>query len=137
MLADPFIAPKLSSGTSWANFTLLPSVGNSIVRENLVATAGNPRDLTISHQLVGKKGGNKRNRRAMRLSLNSLVDGIEDTSKVASFTLVADVPETGITDAQIAQLRIQFVGILLGSSGDVADNGDETVFFDRFLAGEG
>ena len=137
MLPDPFNAPvDVPSGAAvTAPFTLTSMAANSTVRVNTTANAGEPKVLKVSHQVVGKNSA-ARDRHLVRLESYVVEDSVEQMDKPISFYAVFDVPQAGVTSAQLAGMFEQFIGLLRGGSGDVAYDGDATVLFDRVIGGE-
>lgn len=137
MYADPYSAFEItpSGGEVSNDFTITSLQANSTVRRYFGATDGEPTVLKMSHSVVGS-GASKRDRHLVRLESYVVVDEVEDLSKPISIYAVADIPQAGVTSAQLTALWAQFVGLLLGSSGSVAYNNDQSEFFDRWVQGE-
>lgn len=137
MFSDPIVAATdVDSGVAVTkSFGIINNLGTASDRINFAAAAGDPKLMKISHTNVGK-GVSARKRHLVRLEAYGVVGGVEDTTKVASVYLVADIPDNGITAAQKKQLWQGIVGLIRGSSGNVAYDSDNTIFWDRFLNGE-
>lgn len=137
MYADPYGAFEIvPSGSEVSNnFAVTSTLANATVRKNFSADDGEPKVLKMSHSVVGS-GTTKRDRHLVRLEAYVVEDEVEDVQRPISLYCVADVPQKGVTDAQMSALWTQFVGILLGSSNAVAFDGDQTEFFDRWVNGE-
>jgi len=137
MFADPLPLHNDVSGASPTTeaYTLISLESNASVRQNMTATAGNPKTLKISHATAGK-GAALRNRHLMRMEAYQLTDGVEDPSKPPmAVYVVAEVP-LGITADQRTNFFNRFVGAIRGASGDAANSAVRQTFWDRWLAGE-
>lgn len=137
MLPDPFNGHvDVSGGTPTTKpYTILSMLPNGSVRSYTGAPAGEPKTLKISHSVVGK-GTNARDRHLVRLESYVVEESVEVSSKPISAYMVLDIPRSGVTSTQKADLFKRFVGILRGASGDAANAGDQTNFWDRVMNGE-
>lgn len=137
MLPDPFNAHvDVSGGTPTTKpFTILSTLPNGTVRQYAAAPAGEPKVLKISHSTVGK-GVNMRDRHLVRLESYVVEDTVENPAKPVSAYMVLDIPRVGVTATQKSDLFKRFVGLLRGASGDAANAGDQTNFWDRLWLGE-
>lgn len=138
MLPDPYDAhADVSGGTiSTHPFSLVSLAGNASVRENFALTiAGKPKTLKISHSVVGK-GASARDRHLVRLESYVVEDGVENPAKPIAFYTVLDIPQVGVTATQLSDMFIRYFGMWRGDSGDAANQGDQTEFFDRIVNGE-
>jgi hypothetical protein len=137
MLPDPFdLDTIVASGSAVQQpYTLAALTGQAAVRKDLTASDGEPKVLKISHTTVGK-GASVRDRHLVRLEAYVVEDSVEDQSKPIALYAVADIPRNGVTAAQLSDLWEQFTGLFLGGSGEVTYDGDQTVFFDRWIGGE-
>jgi hypothetical protein len=137
MLPDPYDADLLvpSGSAVQTEFTLVSLAGNSTTRQNVAADDGDPKVLKIAHSVVGK-GASARDRHLVRMESYVVEDSVEDQSKPIALYAVADIPKSGVTAAQLSDLWAQFVGLLFGGSGEATYDGDQTIFFDRWLNGE-
>jgi len=137
MYADPMAANQLvpSGGAVDNDFAITSLLANSTTRRNFSASDGEPKVLKISHSIAGS-GSLKRNRHLVRLESYVVEDSVENPNRPISIYAVADIPQSGVTAAQLTDLWEQFVGLFCGSSGTVAFDSDQTVFFDRWLNGE-
>lgn len=137
MLPDPFTGHSdVAGGTATTYpYTMISMLPNGTVRQNLAADAGEPKTLKISHSVVGK-GTNARDRHLVRLESYVVEDTIENPAKPISVYVVFDFPKSGVTTTQKSDLFKRFVGLLRGASGDAANAGTQSQFWDRILAGE-
>lgn len=137
MLPDPYNAHVDVSavGSTTEEFTVVENSGRNTERVCKGAAQGEPQKLKIQHKTAGK-GDAIRDRHLVRLESYVVEDGSENTAKPIVLYAVADIPRIGPTDTQLTAMFEQFVGLLRGASGDPANEGDQTVFFDRWLLGE-
>lgn len=137
MLPDPFQAKFEAPSTSEVVYpwTLMSMANGSSVRKVTDSTDVAAKIMKISHNTVGK-GATLRNRHLVRLESYVVEDGNDVLTKPIALYAVADIPATGVTDAQMTSMFKQFVALLRGSSGHAANNSSQTFFFDRWLAGE-
>ncbi|DAD50875.1 coat protein [ssRNA phage SRR5467090_9] len=137
MFSDPLVADVnvTSGGAVTKPFTTINYGTRSTDRVYIAAAAGDPRQLKISHEVVGK-GSAARDRHLVSLVAYGVVGGVEVPSTKATVYLVADIPQSGITAAQKTAMFHQFVGLIRGGSGNVAYDGLPADFWDRFLNGE-
>lgn len=137
MFSDPLNADEVvASGVAVSNpFTTVSVNGNSTVRQNFTAAAGEPKVLKISHTKVGT-GASERSRSLARMEAYALDDSGDETSTNCSIYVVLDKPVRGFTPAQLTELFKQFVGMLAGSSLEEAYAFDESAFLQRWSNGE-
>lgn len=137
MFADPYPAhDDIAGGTETTHdYTLLSLESNASNRVNFDAADGEPKVLRISHTPIGK-GTTARVRHLAKFTSFVVEDGLENTGKPIALYAVADIPVSGVTAGQKADLFTQFVGAIRGASGDAANEGDSTEFFDRWVNGE-
>lgn len=137
MLPDPFNADKVvpSGAAVQQPFTQVSLSGGASVRKDLTSDDGGPKVMKLSHNTVGK-GDSIRDRHLVRLEAYVVEDSVEDQSKPIALYAVADIPRNGVTASQLSALWKQFTGLFLGGSGEVAYDGDQTVFFDKWVSGQ-
>lgn len=137
MFADPFNVPYDQSGSAVTEpFTLVSPLANGSVRVNMTADpSATPPTLKISHQVVGK-GSTARDRHLARFETPLVVEDVPNPAIVASVYIVADIPKAGFTADQKEGLWRSIVGLVRGASGDSANEGDATIFWNKFLSGQ-
>lgn len=137
MFSDPIVAAcDVDSGVAVTkSFTIINTQGKATDRINASAAIGEPKVLKMNHTSVGK-GSSARKRHLVSLEAYGVVGGVEDPSLVGKVYLVADIPDTGFTDAAKKLLWQQFVGLVRGASGNVTYDSDVATFWTRFLNGE-
>lgn len=136
MFADPYAVPVDIASASETHPTALVSLtGNASVRIFTDTDAGGPRNLKISHSVVGK-GTSLRNRHLARLESFVVEDTVENRSKPIALYVVADIP-VGATSDQVEDLMTSMTGLLRGKScGASGEAPDPSLFLDRWLQGE-
>lgn len=136
MFSDPLLAHVDAGGAeTTVPYALTSLVGQASERSNSGASDGEPKKIRISHTKVGK-GETARVRHLVRLESYVVEDGVENTNKPVAIYAVADVPNIGVTDAQLEDLFLSFVGLLRGASGDAANAAASSTFFNRWIGGE-
>nr|URG15526.1 MAG: coat protein [Leviviridae sp.] len=137
MFADPFNATYDQAGAAHTEpYSLISVNGQNSVRVNMTADhEAGPTTLKISHQLVGK-GANARDRHLARFECPQDVEGVPNPANVAAVYVVADIPRGSFTETQLNGMWRSIVGLLRGTNGATPEEGDATVFWDKFLAGQ-
>jgi hypothetical protein len=138
MLPDPFEANVDIGGGSptTRDFVIVSQSANQVLRRNITASSGTVERMRVSHSVVGKNQF-ARDRHLLRLETNGWDGTSVDPTHVGSIYIVADLPRVNFPDAYKAELFAQLIGIMRGGSGDAFQEWDATLFFDRWINGEG
>lgn len=137
MLADPFVSPVVvtAGGAVTRSWPLVSMTGNASIRVNPTHTAGAPSTLKLTHQTAGS-GAMKRDRHLARQESLQVTGGVEDSTKPpVVFYVVGDIPQSADA-ALVSAAWKEFVGMLLGSSGNTAYPMVEATFFTPWKSGQ-
>lgn len=136
MFSDPFntyrdVASGVSVTDAWSRIQLQ---GNSALYLKTVPGTNLPKYLRVSHAVAGS-GKAKRDRRLAQFQFPQVIDSVE-TGLMATFSIIADVPQVGIVSGQ-TDFGLRFLaGLLRMHSSDATYGTNQALFWDKFLRGE-